>query len=85
MSGAGKGCFPRAEPGAGIGRFFSEGLFLAENKVQQFEACYGLTLEQLVVAGLPLDADYQMHEDFILWEHWADVADRIKQDIHTLG
>jgi len=28
--------------------------------------------------GLPDDAGYEMHEDYIMWHHWAAVADKIK-------
>lgn len=59
-------------------------LFLAENKIKQFEQQYGKTLSQIEDKGLPDDAGYQMHEDFIMWSHWAEVAEKIKQDIHIL-
>ncbi len=25
-----------------------------------------------------------MHEDYIMWSHWAEVADKVKQDIQIL-
>jgi len=59
-------------------------LFLAENKVRQFEEKYKVTLAQLDVEGLTDDADYEMHEDYIMWHHWAAVMDRIKEDIVSL-
>ena len=59
-------------------------LFLAENKVRQFEEKYKVTLAQLDVEGLTDDADYEMHEDYIMWHHWAAVIDRIKEDIVSL-
>jgi hypothetical protein len=46
----------------------------AKDQIRQFESTYGTTLEILVAEGLPDDAGYQMHEDFIDWEHWQDVA-----------
>ena len=59
-------------------------LFLAESKVRQFEAQYSATLEQLDATGLPDNASYEMHEDYILWHHWADVARKAAQDIAAL-
>jgi hypothetical protein len=59
-------------------------LFLAESKVQHFEEKYEVTLSQLDAGGLPDDADYEMHEDYIMWHHWTAVADKIKKDIASL-
>ena len=59
-------------------------LFLAENKVRHFQEQYGTTLAQLEAEGLPDDADYRMHEDYIMWHHWAGIVDKIKTDIATL-
>lgn len=64
--------------------YLKKRLFLAENKVRQFQEQYGLTLAQLEAEGLPDDADYRMHEDYIMWGHWSDVLDRIKTDIAAL-
>jgi hypothetical protein len=59
-------------------------LFLAESKVRHFEEKYKLSLAQLDTDGLPDDADYEMHEDYIMWHHWAAVADKIKKNIASL-
>ena len=59
-------------------------LFLAESKVRHFEEKYKVTLSQLDADGLADDADYEMHEDYILWHHWAEVADKIKTGIASL-
>jgi len=59
-------------------------LFLAESKVRHFEEKYRATLAQLDADGLPDDADYEMHEDYIMWHHWATVANKIKKDIASL-
>jgi hypothetical protein len=59
-------------------------LFLAESKVRHFEEKYKVTLAQWDADGLPDDADYEMHEDYIMWHHWAAVADKIKKDIASL-
>jgi len=59
-------------------------LFLAESKVRHFEGKYKVTLAQLDADGLPDDAGYEMHEDYIMWHHWAEVADKVKSDIVSL-
>ena len=40
-------------------------LFQAREQVRRFEDKYGTTLDVLSSQGLPDDADYEMHEDFI--------------------
>jgi len=58
--------------------------FLAKSKVRFFEEQYGTNLTQLDAAGLPADAGYEMHEDYIMWHHWAEVVEKIKADIVSL-
>jgi len=64
--------------------YLKKRLFLAESKVRNFEEQYSTTLAQLEAEGLPDDADYRMHEDYIMWGHWSDVIARIKTDIAAL-
>ena len=59
-------------------------LFLAESKVKHYEEKYRITLAQLDADGLPDDAGYEMHEDYIMWHHWAEVADKTRKDIAAL-
>ena len=59
-------------------------LFLAESKLRHFEEKYKVGLAQLDADGLPDDADYEMHEDYVMWHHWTGVADNIKKDIASL-
>jgi len=59
-------------------------LFLAESKVRHFEEKYKVTLTQLDADGLPDDAGYEMHEDYIMWHHWAEVAEKVKRDSVSL-
>lgn len=49
----------------------------AERKVREFEVRHHTTLAQLSAVGLPGNADYAMHEDYIEWHHWARVASAI--------
>lgn len=58
--------------------------FLAQSKIQAFEKKYGTTLAQLDAAGLPDDASFEMHEDYIMWHHWQDVLETVTQDIAAL-
>lgn len=59
-------------------------LFLAESKLRWFSERYHTTLEQLEANGLPDDASMELHEDYILWRHWATVARQTAQDIAAL-
>lgn len=58
--------------------------FLAKSKVQQFEGKYHTTLEDLETEGLPDDANYEMHEDYIMWCHWAEVLKEAEERIASL-
>ncbi len=58
--------------------------FLAQSKVQQFEEKYHLTLKALEAEGLPDDAGYEMHEDYIMWRHWAEVLEETEDRIASL-
>jgi len=60
-------------------------LSLAQAKVRQFEQRYRISLSELDAQGLPDDADYQMHEDYIIWHHWAHTAEKLKEQIATLS
>ncbi|MBI3795668.1 MAG: hypothetical protein HY268_01700 [Deltaproteobacteria bacterium] len=59
-------------------------LFLAESKVRHFEERYRTTLDQLEATGLPDDASYEMHEEYILCHHWTAVARKAVQEIASL-
>lgn len=59
-------------------------LFLAENKIRHFEDKYRVTLGELEARGLPEDADYEMHEDYIIWRHWTGVASKARGDVDVL-
>lgn len=58
--------------------------FLAESKVRHFEEKYKNTLDQLDMQGIPNDAGYEMHEDYIMWHHWQTVGRKIKQDMESI-
>ena len=38
---------------------------LAQHKIEKLESKYGTSLIALQRSGLPIDADFRMHEDFI--------------------
>jgi len=59
-------------------------LFLAESKVRHYEEKYKVTMVQMDAEGLPDNADCGVHEDYIMWHHWADVSDKVKKDIASL-
>jgi hypothetical protein len=59
-------------------------LFLAESKVKHFEGKYQTALAELDAKGLPDDADFEMHEDYILWHHWAEVIEKTREGLVSL-
>ena len=46
----------------------------ARTQVETFQNKYTTTFAQLNARGLPDNASYEMHEDFIEWEYWTEVA-----------
>ena len=59
-------------------------LFLAESKVRHFEEKYRTSLAELDTKGLPDDADHEMHEDYIMWHHWADAVKKARKQVIDL-
>ncbi|GAB6056911.1 hypothetical protein [Desulfonatronum parangueonense] len=59
-------------------------LFLAESKVHFFQDKYKTTLSEIEGKGLPDDADYEMHEDYVMWSHWTDVIGKVKKQVCAL-
>ena len=59
-------------------------LFTAQSKVRFFEEKYRTTLSDLEEEGLPDDADYEMHENYIMWHHWSEVAEKVEKQIKSL-
>ncbi len=59
-------------------------LFLAKSKIQHFAEKYDTTLIQLETVGLPDDAGYEMHEDYVMWHHWNTVVDKTTREISVL-
>ncbi len=59
-------------------------LFLALGKIRFFEEKYHMKLSELEEKGLPNNADYEMHEDYIMWHHWSEVAKKVGKQIESL-
>jgi hypothetical protein len=59
-------------------------LFLALGKIRFFEEKYCIKLSELEEKGLPDDADYEMHEEYIMWHHWSEVAEKVRKQIEVL-
>ncbi|GAJ14322.1 unnamed protein product, partial [marine sediment metagenome] len=55
-----------------------------QKNVRKFEAKYGTTLDILESKGLPEDADYEMHEDYIEWHCWARVRQKTQNTLEVL-
>ena len=62
----------------------SKRLALAEGKVQAMEEKHRTTLSDLEARGLPDDSGAEIHEEYILWHHWAEVADMVRADLKSL-
>ena len=52
--------------------------------MRRFEAKYSTTLDVLESKGLPEDADYEMHEDYIEWHYWARVREKTQDTLDVL-
>jgi hypothetical protein len=59
-------------------------LFLAQSKARSFEEKYQTTLEALNDSGLPDQTGYEMHEDYLIWMHWAEVVVQCQKDLAAL-
>ncbi len=51
----------------------------AQTEAERFEEKYHTTLSHLKQQGLPNDANYEFHEDFIEWEYWTDQISRLQE------
>ncbi len=60
-------------------------LVLAQAKIKEFENKYQTSLEQLDRDGLPDAANYELHEDYILWHHWHEMAENIHRQLGELS
>ncbi len=56
----------------------------AQENVREFEAQYGTALDMLESEGLPEDANYEMHEDYIEWHYWARVREKTQGTLDML-
>ncbi len=57
----------------------------AQGNVGRFEAKYGTTLGVLETGGLPEDANYEMHEDYIEGHYWARVREKTQNTLDMLS
>lgn len=56
----------------------------AQENVTRFEAKYGTTLDILESKGLPENANYEMHEDYIEWHYWTRVREKTQNTLDVL-
>jgi len=56
----------------------------AQGVVKEMGAKYHTTIEQLEQEGLPDDAGWEMHEDYIMWHHYTERTVRIEKTIGAL-
>ena len=61
---------------------FLEGkLNQAAGRVRDFEAKHNITLSKLKQQGLPANAGYELHEDFIEWEYWSETRETLESTV----
>jgi len=56
---------------------------MARRKVAEFEEKYGIDLDAFC-EHFPEDGDMQTHEDWVEWNYWSEVHQRLKVLIDTL-
>jgi len=59
-------------------------LLQAREQIKNFKKKYKITLNTLKSQGLPEDAHYEMHEDFIEWEYWNDVLQETETAVRSI-
>jgi hypothetical protein len=42
-------------------------------------------LKELKTHQLPDDADYEMHEEYVMWNHWVETVDSLQERIDSLS
>ena len=57
---------------------------MAKSRVHQLEEKYSKTLDELEAQKLPDDADYEMHEDYVMWHHWVETVIETQNRIASL-
>ena len=58
-------------------------LFLANAKMREFEEKYNTSLAEMDLKGLPDDANFEIHEDYVMWHHWTDLGNRLQKKIQS--
>ena len=64
--------------------YLEKRLLQAREQVRHFEEKHRTTLDYLKSQGLPEDADYEMHEDFIEWEYWGEVVRETEMTVRSV-
>ncbi|OQY26732.1 MAG: hypothetical protein B6243_13835 [Anaerolineaceae bacterium 4572_5.2] len=59
-------------------------LALAKEKLAFFQKKYNISLTNLNEKGLPEDADWKMHEDYVEWSGWQVSYDEARETLDAL-
>lgn len=59
-------------------------LALAKDKLAFFQKKYGVLLDDLNKQGLPDDAGWEMHEDYVEWTGWQASFDEATETLNAL-
>ena len=66
-------------------RLLINGFLRAMSKIRFFEENCGVKLSELNEKGLPNNADYETHEDYIIWSHWSEAAEKVRKQMDAIS
>jgi hypothetical protein len=56
----------------------------AKSIIRRFEEKYSTNLIHLKTSGLPENAGFELHEDFIEWEYWNDIKNETQMAVDSI-
>jgi len=56
----------------------------AQQQIAEFERKFGMSFVDLEQEGLPEDADWQVHEDWVEWSSWEGLKTDLEQQLASL-
>jgi hypothetical protein len=56
----------------------------AQQQIAEFEHKFGMSFADIEQEGLPEDADWQAHEDWVEWSSWEGLKADLEQQLESL-
>ena len=78
---------PQAAARLGVERHIQEleaQLKEAQQQIASFELKFGMSFAGIQQEGLPEDADWQAHEDYVEWSSWEGLQIDLEQQLESL-